>query len=137
MSPADKKVKLVRNKGLCENCLYSNHNTQNCRNSSTCSIPGCGRKHSKFLHISSPVRAARVAKPTSVETLFKITDCASTKNLTKTLIKSSEPKCLRLFVQKLMILLQSYCLQEKTRHFNSKMTALLSKLKTMMHTYNP
>ena len=37
---------------------------------------------------------------------------------TKTLIKSSEPKCLRLFVQKLIILLQSYCSKYSTFLFH-------------------
>ena len=52
---------------------------------------------------------------------FKITDCASTKNLTKTPIKFSEPKCLRLFVQKVMILLHSHSLQEKSSYKQVKL----------------
>ena len=37
---------------MCEICLLQNHGTSQCRSSYTCSVPGCGKKHSKFLHIS-------------------------------------------------------------------------------------
>ncbi|XP_068232275.1 uncharacterized protein [Palaemon carinicauda] len=51
MKPSE-RVKLVRGKKLCENCLYSNHLTVYCRNPSVGSVAGCGKKHSKFLHTS-------------------------------------------------------------------------------------
>ncbi|XP_068243760.1 uncharacterized protein [Palaemon carinicauda] len=51
MKPSE-RVKLARDKKLCENYLYSNHLTVYCRNPSVCSVVGCGKKHSKFLHTS-------------------------------------------------------------------------------------
>ena len=35
---------------LCFNCLVLGHYANKCRKPSVCSVPGCGRKHSKFLH---------------------------------------------------------------------------------------
>ena len=46
------RVNLVKSKKLCENCLLANHATVNCRNPSVCDVVGCGKKHSKFLHIN-------------------------------------------------------------------------------------
>ncbi len=50
-NPVD-RLKLVTDKGLCETCLMSNHKTSECRKQYTCTVPGCGKRHSKFIHIS-------------------------------------------------------------------------------------
>ena len=77
-------------------------------------MANCPNPHkSHWPNVHLPVVHWPIVRWSIVPDSFKITDCASTKNLTKTLIKSSEPKCLRFFVKKLMILLQSYCKQER------------------------
>lgn len=53
MPPGD-RLKYVHDNKLCENCLLSNHVVAECRKPSVCSVPGCGRKHTKFVHIGSP-----------------------------------------------------------------------------------
>ena len=42
----------VKNK-LCFNCLLAGHGSRECRKVSVCSVPGCGRKHTKFIHVES------------------------------------------------------------------------------------
>ena len=48
--PVD-RVALVRQHGLCFLCLQAGHNHLNCNKRYTCSVPGCGKRHTKFLHI--------------------------------------------------------------------------------------
>ena len=42
---------LVMKKGLCMNCFAKGHLSKDCPRDFTCSIDGCGLKHSKFLHL--------------------------------------------------------------------------------------
>ena len=35
------------------NCLLSGHKSLDCRKNSVCSVPGCGRKHTKFIHVDN------------------------------------------------------------------------------------
>ncbi len=44
------RLELVKTNNLCENCLLNNHSTAQCKKPSVCSVPGCGEKHTKFLH---------------------------------------------------------------------------------------
>jgi len=53
MRPSD-RFELVQRHKLCENCLMDNHATSQCRKPSVCSVPGCGMKHTKFIHINQP-----------------------------------------------------------------------------------
>ena len=49
----DERIKLVRSRGLCDNCLMPGHMAMNCPKESYCQIIGCKiahRKHSTFLH---------------------------------------------------------------------------------------
>ena len=46
------RYKFVKDNKLCENCLMSNHQVATCRKQSTCSVPGCGQKHTKFIHLN-------------------------------------------------------------------------------------
>ena len=41
----------VRQKGLCANCFGKGHFAKDCRKPLVCDVNGCGRKHSKFLHL--------------------------------------------------------------------------------------
>jgi hypothetical protein len=50
MKPVE-RLKIVKDHKLCENCLLGNHTVENCRKSSVCSVPGCGAKHTKFIHL--------------------------------------------------------------------------------------
>ena len=57
----DERIKLVRSRGLCYNCLMPGHMAMNCPKESFCQIVGCKiahRKHSTFLHPKNdkPVR---------------------------------------------------------------------------------
>jgi hypothetical protein len=49
-SPAD-RLKFTRSKQLCDNCLGQGHRAFNCKLDRKCSVPGCGKKHTKFLHV--------------------------------------------------------------------------------------
>ena len=51
MKPVE-RLQFVKQHNLCENCLLGNHATSRCRKSSVCSVPGCGKKHTKFIHVS-------------------------------------------------------------------------------------
>ena len=50
MKPVERR-KLVNEHKLCHNCLLGNHVASNCRKPSVCSVPGCGAKHTKFIHV--------------------------------------------------------------------------------------
>ena len=54
MSPQD-RLDVVKWHKLCFNCLMDNHMVGTCRKWSLYSVPGCGRKHTKFIHIDNPV----------------------------------------------------------------------------------
>ena len=41
----------VKEKGLCANCFGKGHFARECKKPNVCSVDGCGRKHSKFLHL--------------------------------------------------------------------------------------
>ena len=46
------RLRFVKNNKLCENCLMSNHQVSDCRKTSVCTVPGCGLKHTKFIHVT-------------------------------------------------------------------------------------
>ena len=52
MKPKE-RLQFVQLKGICEICLLQNHSTRQCKSGYTCSVPGCGKRHSKFLHLCS------------------------------------------------------------------------------------
>ena len=45
------RYKVVFKHRLCFNCLMHDHVTWDCRKTSTCSVPGCGKKHAKLIHV--------------------------------------------------------------------------------------
>ena len=53
MGPKVRREFIVRNK-LCFNCLLPGHLANECRKPSVCSVPGCGQKHTRFIHIDPP-----------------------------------------------------------------------------------
>ena len=46
----ENRLKLVRKKGLCNNCLFHGHIARSCPKESFCKVSGCQDKHSTFLH---------------------------------------------------------------------------------------
>ena len=50
MKPPE-RLAFVQQHKLCENCLLQNHATKDCRRSSVCSVPNCGQRHTKFIHV--------------------------------------------------------------------------------------
>lgn len=56
----DERIDIAKRHRLCFNCLVPNHTSERCRIDRTCSVPGCGRKHTKFLHkVSLPTKPSR------------------------------------------------------------------------------
>ena len=67
----EERCRLAREKGLCFNCLRVGHRAEACRLARNCSVQGCNKKHSRYLHLVSTaeVRANRnteVDPPTTV-----------------------------------------------------------------------
>ena len=48
------RLKFVQRNQLCVNCLQSGHRARNCQKGTVCTVPGCGLKHTKFLHLLQP-----------------------------------------------------------------------------------
>ena len=46
------RLQFVLDHKLCHNCLLSSHETSYCGKKSVCSVPNCGMKHSKYIHVS-------------------------------------------------------------------------------------
>ena len=44
-------LKVVKKHRLCFNCLLAGHSSKKCRKTSVCSVSGCGKKHTKFIHV--------------------------------------------------------------------------------------
>ena len=61
---------LVMKKGLCMNCFAKGRLTKDCPRDFTCSVDGCGLKHSKFLHLKPrlPVHDTEVQINTTINT---------------------------------------------------------------------
>ena len=53
MSPSQ-RLDIVNNHKLCHNCLLASHEVKFCGKRSVCSVPGCGKKHTRFIHIEEP-----------------------------------------------------------------------------------
>ena len=47
------RLQLVQTRKLCENCLLANHATKDCNKYSVCTVPGCGQRHTKYIHMST------------------------------------------------------------------------------------
>jgi hypothetical protein len=59
MKPIE-RLGIVESKKLCKNCLLANHSTEECRKPSVCTVPQCGQKHTRFIHVDN-----MFVKPTS------------------------------------------------------------------------
>ena len=60
----DERLQFVRAKKLCDNCLRQGHKAAQCLKPTRCTVAGCARKHTKFLHIlhAGPPRNGAVAQ---------------------------------------------------------------------------
>ena len=56
----EERLKLVKAKNLCMNCLFTGHHARECKKDSFCRINGCRGKHSTFLH---QVKSDKESKP--------------------------------------------------------------------------
>ncbi|KAJ8027040.1 hypothetical protein HOLleu_32065 [Holothuria leucospilota] len=63
MSPKD-RLSFVCERKLCFNCLKEGHRAGKCRLNRTCTVPGCNRRHTKFLH--QPTAEGSPPKPDTV-----------------------------------------------------------------------
>ena len=45
------RLKYVKDNKLCESCLLNNHVTANCKKPSVCTVVGCGKKHTRLIHV--------------------------------------------------------------------------------------
>ncbi|XP_076036814.1 uncharacterized protein LOC143022477 [Oratosquilla oratoria] len=45
------RLEVVKRHKLCFNCLLGGHGASKCFKQSICSVPGCGLKHTKFIHV--------------------------------------------------------------------------------------
>ena len=64
MKPTERR-KFVMDRKLCENCLLDNHMVTDCRKNTYCSVPGCGQKHTKFIHVVESNDRSQVSPDTS------------------------------------------------------------------------
>ena len=76
-NPVD-RLKLVTDNGLCETCLMSNHKTSECRKQYTCTVPGCGKRHSKFIHISQQSSDSSSSSNSVSNNVSKVASAATT-----------------------------------------------------------
>ena len=51
------RLQFVRDQRLCLDSLRHGHYLRNCKRNFRCSMPGCGKRHSKFVHIGSATNA--------------------------------------------------------------------------------
>jgi len=69
------RIALVKKHDLCENCLYPNHKTPACLRPNRCTVQGCKKKHTKFIHLDEDegtkeesVNVVKVEKDEDVKT---------------------------------------------------------------------
>ena len=47
----DERISFVKQNKLCFNCLLPNHQSSSCSLTRRCTVNGCGKRHTKFLHV--------------------------------------------------------------------------------------
>ena len=60
---------VVKNYKLCFNCLMSGHRAYKCKKQSVCSVPACGKKHSRFIHVDPVPQPSAVFQVTRTSNL--------------------------------------------------------------------
>ena len=64
------RLKFVQSKGLCVNCLQSGHRARDCPRNAVCTVPACGLKHTKFLHLPRSGESTRPQANNNATTLY-------------------------------------------------------------------
>ena len=59
------RIAIARTNKLCFNCLEPGHHARQCHLTRTCSVAGCGKRHTKFLHPVQPELPSLQGEPTS------------------------------------------------------------------------
>jgi len=60
MKPHD-RLRYVHERKLCENCLLNNHVTEKCRKPSVCDVSGCGKKHTRYIHVEQTAQEKKAS----------------------------------------------------------------------------
>ncbi|XP_072178274.1 uncharacterized protein [Diadema setosum] len=64
----DERLKLAKDEKLCFNCLKKGHGANGCKVNRVCTVKGCGKKHTKFLHLPrQPSQPGRNALPPNAQ----------------------------------------------------------------------
>lgn len=65
----DSRLRFTRDKKLCFNCLQTGHRSDSCNLRRKCSVPGCDKKHTRFLHhpTASITRSVVPEEPRAVD----------------------------------------------------------------------
>ncbi|XP_072171694.1 uncharacterized protein [Diadema setosum] len=64
----DERLKLAKDEKLCFNCLKKGHGANGCKVNHVCTVKGCGKKHTKFLHLPrQPSQPGRNALPPNAQ----------------------------------------------------------------------
>jgi hypothetical protein len=75
----------ILSKGLCVNCFGPGHFGKDCPRPFTCSVDGCGKKHSKFLHIPT-----RRPNPNEEGTPVQTSNTTTSPNLSLTSVSPTQ-----------------------------------------------
>ena len=59
----NERVSFTISNRLCFRCLNSGHTAKQCRTTYLCEVSGCGKPHSKFLHMQIPEANATLPPP--------------------------------------------------------------------------
>lgn len=75
------RLDVVKSNKLCFLCLFPGHSVSACQKAYRCSVPNCGKKHSKFIHVDTQQSRSDVTSvPLSSETFEASASNASVKN---------------------------------------------------------
>ena len=80
----DERLQLLKEKGLCFNCLLPRHYSNNCSRPGSCSVDGCKKKHHALLHRSFPSTQDKAKLNEHDEKKEKASDHITSHNATST-----------------------------------------------------
>ena len=66
--PPKARFEIVKKNRLCYNCLLFGRNSYNCHKKSVCSVSGCGKKHTRFIHFDGSVSEQRTDSVSQFDT---------------------------------------------------------------------
>ena len=75
------RLNVVKSSKLCYLCLFPGHGMSVCQKAYRCSVPNCGKKHSKFIHVDTQQSRGDVTPvPSSSDTLETSASNANAKS---------------------------------------------------------